>query len=389
LQHVAARIRDQRGQPAPTILAQIHRLPFVMMRILSFALQFIVIGLAVAFVLMWLQPARQQAPASPVTSYSDAVNRTAPSVVSIYTRTMVTEPLGSEFSDPLFSHLYRNRTVTRPRRGLGSGVIISDTGLVLTTRHVISGVDDILVALWDGRIAEAGIIGSDPSTDLALLQVDMDDLPVATLADDDNLRTGDVVLAIGNAFGLSHTVTMGIVSATGRAPLNLASFENLIQTDAAINAGNSGGALINPAGEVVGINSASLGQETGAQGISFAIPVSVVRKITEQIIEYGRVKRGWIGAELADVSLQIASEKNLQPGARIIRIHRNGPAWNAGLQPGDILVSANGENFDSARKLMKHIADTEPGAQLELEVVRGNQLFTTSAELIQQPPPQE
>lgn len=360
-----------------------------MMRILSFALQFIVIGLAVAFVLMWLQPAWQQAPASPVTSYSDAVNRTAPSVVSIYTRTMVTEPLGSEFSDPLFSHLYRNRTVTRPRRGLGSGVIISDTGLVLTTRHVISGVDDILVALWDGRIAEAGIIGSDPSTDLALLQVDMDDLPVAILADDDNLRTGDVVLAIGNAFGLSHTVTMGIVSATGRAPLNLASFENLIQTDAAINAGNSGGALINPAGEVVGINSASLGQETGAQGISFAIPVSVVRKITEQIIEYGRVKRGWIGAELADVSLQIASEKNLQPGARIIRIHRNGPAWNAGLQPGDILVSANGENFDSARKLMKHIADTEPGAQLELEVVRGNQLFTTSAELIQQPPPQE
>src|SRR5690625_6504184 len=175
-----------------------------MMRILSFALQFIVIGLAVAFVLMWLQPARQQAPASPVTSYSDAVNRTVPSVVSIYTRTMVTEPLGSEFSDPLFSHLYRNRTVTRPRRGLGSGVIISDTGLVLTTRHVISGVDDILVALWDGRIAEAGIIGSDPSTDLALLQVDMDDLPVAILADDDNLRTGDVVLAIGNAFGLSH-----------------------------------------------------------------------------------------------------------------------------------------------------------------------------------------
>src|SRR5699024_9215965 len=362
-----------------------------MTRIIHFAVQFVVIGLAAAFVLVWLWPQllpawQQQPAAEPVTSYADAVNRTAPSVVSVYPRPLVTGPLGREFSDPLFTQLYRDRMITRPRRGLGSGVIISSDGLVLTTRHVISGVDDILVALWDGRIAEAGIIGSDPSTDLALLQVDMDDLPVAPLAADDNLRTGDVVLAIGNAFGLSHTVTMGIVSATSRGHLNLASYEDFIQTDAAINAGNSGGALINATGEVVGINSASMGQETGAQGISFAIPASVVRRVTEQIIEYGRVTRGWMGVELADVSLRLATAEALQPGVRVTEVHRGGPAWQAGLQPGDILVRADGEPVGSARELMQRVASSSPGSEIEIEIIRGNQLFTTSVELIQQPP---
>ena len=364
-----------------------------MTRIIHFAVQFVVVGLAVAFVLVWLWPqllpAWRQQGTDPVASYADAVNRTAPSVVSVYTRTMVTEPLGLEFSDPLFSRLYRDRTITRPRRGLGSGVIISEDGLVLTTQHVISGVDDILVALWDGRVADASVVGADPATDLALLRIELDDLPVASLAVDDNLRTGDVVLAIGNAFGLSHTVTMGIVSATSRGHLNLASFEDFIQTDAAINAGNSGGALINPAGEVVGINSASMGQETGAQGISFAIPASVVRRVTEQIIEYGRVTRGWMGAELSDVSLRLANAEALQPGARVIQVHRGSPAWQAGLQRGDVLVSADGEQVESARDLMQRIAGSEPGSEMELEVIRGNQLFTTSVELIQQPPPQD
>jgi len=364
-----------------------------MTRIIHFAVQFVIIGLAVAFVLVWLWPQflpawRQQA-AEPVTSYADAVNRTAPSVVSVYTRTLVTEPLGLEFSDPLFSRLYRDRTITRPRRGLGSGVIISADGLVLTTQHVISGVDDILVALWDGRVADASVVGSDPATDLALLRVDLDDLPVAKLAGDENLRAGDVVLAIGNAFGLSHTVTMGIVSATGRGHLSLASHEDFIQTDAAINAGNSGGALINPAGEVVGINSASMGQETGAQGISFAIPASVVRRVTEQIIEYGKVTRGWMGVELNDVSLRLANAESLKPGARVSQVHRGSPAWRAGLQRGDVLVSADGQDVASARELMQRIAGSEPGSEVELEVIRGNQLFTTSVELIQQPPPQD
>lgn len=364
-----------------------------MTRIIHFAVQFVLVGLAAAFVLVWLWPqllpAWRQQPGNPVVSYADAVNRTAPSVVSVYTRTMVTEPLGLEFTDPLFNRLYRDRTVTRPRRGLGSGVIISSDGLVLTTQHVISGVDDILVALWDGRVADASVVGSDPATDLALLRVDLEDLPVATLAAEDTLRAGDVVLAIGNAFGLSHTVTMGIVSATGRGHLSLASYEDFIQTDAAINAGNSGGALINPAGEVVGINSASMGQETGAQGISFAIPASVVRRVIDEIIEYGQVTRGWMGVELSDVSLRLSTAETLQPGARVSEVHRGSPAWMAGLQRGDVLVSADGREVESARELMQRIAGSEPGSEMELEVVRGNQLFTTSVELIQQPPPQD
>ncbi|QKK02311.1 MAG: PDZ domain-containing protein [Pseudomonadota bacterium] len=361
-----------------------------MTRIIQFAVQFVVLGLAIAFIIVWfrpqLLPAFNQGAASPSTqSYADAVNRTAPAVVSIYTRTLVSEPLGGDFSDPLFNAIYGGRMITRPRRGLGSGVIISSDGLILTTLHVISRVDDILVALWDGRVAEATVVGRDPGTDLAVLRIDLDNLPVASLAESDSVRAGDVVLAIGNAFGLSHTVTMGIVSATGRGDLSLASFEDFIQTDAAINAGNSGGALINPAGEVVGINSASLGQSTGAQGISFAIPADVVRRVTEQIIEYGRVKRGWAGIELADVTLRL-TDASVQSGARITRVHSGSPAWEAGLKPGDILVSAAGLAVNSAREVMQLIANSEPGREMELEVLRGNELFTTSVSLIQQPP---
>ncbi|QOC23669.1 trypsin-like peptidase domain-containing protein [Wenzhouxiangella sp. AB-CW3] len=361
-----------------------------MTRVLQFALQFTILGLAVAFVLVWFRP--ELLPALDATgnrapdSYAEAVNRTAPAVVSVYTRTLVSEPLGMEFSDPLFSALYRDRMVTRPRQGLGSGVIISSDGLILTTMHVISNVDDILVALWDGRIAEARVVGADPGTDLALLEVSMNDLPVATLSENSGLRTGDVVLAIGNAYGLSHTVTQGIISATGRAHLDLGGHEDFIQTDAAINAGNSGGALINASGEVVGINSASLGQETGAQGISFAIPAPVARRVASQIIEYGQVKRGWLGADLADVTLNLTGQDATRPGARITQIHQGGPAWRAGLQPGDILVQANEQSVASARALTQRLANLEPGREVEFEIIRGNQLFTTSVTLIQQPP---
>lgn len=362
----------------------------IITRFIQFALQFAVLGLALAFVLVWFRPEflpafEQNSPPGPA-SYAEAVNRTAPAVVSVYTRTLVSEPLGLESSDPLFRSQYRNRRVIRPRRGLGSGVIISSDGLILTTMHVISDVDDILVALWDGRVAEARVVGGDPGTDLALLKIDLEDLPVATLADNANLRTGDVVLAIGNAFGLSHTVTMGIVSATGRGHLNLATHEDFIQTDAAINAGNSGGALINPDGEVVGINSASLGQEVGAQGISFAIPAPVAERVMGQIIEYGQVKRAWLGAELADVALSLAGQGSVRPGARITEVQRGGPAWNAGLRPGDILVRAGEDDVSSARELMQRIAEEDPGKELELDIIRGNQRFTTSVTLIQQPP---
>ncbi len=364
--------------------------PRSMTRIFQFTLQFTVLGLALAFVLVWFRPDLLPALDQPSTgapdSYAEAVNRTAPAVVSVYTRTLVSEPLGMEFSDPLFSALYRDRMVTRPRQGLGSGVIISTDGLILTTLHVISNVDDILVALWDGRIAEASVVGADPGTDLALLRIELNDLPVADLSDNVGLRTGDVVLAIGNAYGLSHTVTQGIISATGRGHLNLAGHEDFIQTDAAINAGNSGGALVNPRGKVVGINSASLGQDTGAQGISFAIPAPVARRVADQIIEYGQVRRGWMGADLADVTFNLSGQEGTRSGARITQIYQGGPAWRAGLRPGDVLVRADDQSVESARSLTQKIANLEPGKEVEVEIIRGNQLFTTSVTLMQQPP---
>ena len=364
-----------------------------MNKFLLFTLQFVIIGLAAAFVAVWfrpeLLPALQTGSADGMgqTSFADAVNRTAPSVVSVYTRTLVTEPLVLDSADPLLRSLYRDRTVTRPRRGLGSGVILSADGLILTTLHVISGVDNVVVALWDGRTAEARLVGADPATDLAVLKIDLDGLPAADLSRHARLRTGDVVLAIGNAFGLSHTVTMGIVSATGRGQLNLNTLEDFIQTDAAINAGNSGGALINPKGEVVGINSASLSQSMGAQGIGFAIPASLANQIASQIIEYGQVRRAWLGADLADVSVMFSPEDlRGRPGARITRIHRGGPAWQSGLRSGDILVTADGGAVSTARELLLRIARLHPGHELEVEVIRGSQMFTTSMVLIQQPP---
>ncbi len=362
-----------------------------MSRIIHFSIQAIILGLALAFVVVFFRPdllpaLHEPAPAAlPVSSYADAVNRTAPAVVSIYTRTLEEQPLGLSITDPLFQALYRDRTILRPRSGLGSGVIVSEDGLILTTLHVISGVDNIVVALWDGRIAEASVVGGDPGTDLAVLRINLTDLPVATLATDTRMRTGDVVLAIGNAFGLSHTVTMGIVSATGRGQLNLTTFEDFIQTDAAINRGNSGGALINPAGEVVGINSASLSQNMGAQGISFAIPAALARAIKEQIVAYGEVRRGWIGAELTDLPFAMEFQGRPITGARVARIDPTGPAWRAGLRNGDVIVTAQDQPVASARELLLRIARLEPGTELPMSVFRGGQLFATSVTLIQQP----
>lgn len=363
-----------------------------MLRFFQFAAQFVVLGLAIAFVVVYLRPDLLPALDPPAAteaahSYAEVVNASAPAVVSIYTRTLVTEPMFRNLTNPLYRALYGNRTVTLQRPGLGSGVIVSADGFVLTTRHVISEADNILVALYDGRTAEAVVIGSDPETDLAVLKIDLDDLPVAELTEQGRPRTGDIVLAIGNAFGLSHTVTLGIVSATGRGQLNLTTFEDFIQTDAAINAGNSGGALVNTTGKVVGINTAALHSSAGAQGIGFAIPAPLAREIMDQIIEYGQVRRGWIGTELTDVALAMRIGQRNLTGARIVRAESTGPAWQAGLRPGDIIVNVDGEDIDNARELNLLIAQTPAGVRLEVEVVRGNQLFTTSVEVIQQPPP--
>lgn len=362
-----------------------------MKRIAQFLLQAAVLGLAIAFVLVWfdptllpLEPANNGAPA--VRSHADAVNRTAPSVVSIYTRTMVSEPMIGEGGDPFYRQLWGDRRVLRPRSGLGSGVIVSEDGLILTTAHVIDGVDNIFVALFDGGVAEASVIGTDPGTDLAVLKIDLEGLPVASFDTETQYRPGDVVLAIGNAFGLNHTVTAGIISATGRGDLNLARFEDFIQTDAAINSGNSGGALINVDGEVIGINSASLSQDTGAQGISFAISAQLATEVLRQIVAYGSVRRGWIGANLVDPPLVRLQGEDQPAGVQIAQIYRDGPAWRSGLRPGDILLSADGSPVGSAREFTLNIAEQAPGTEIELVAERNGQRFTTSVTLIQQPP---
>ncbi|MEM1082185.1 MAG: trypsin-like peptidase domain-containing protein [Pseudomonadota bacterium] len=367
-----------------------------MQRSIHFFAQIIIAGLALAFVLVWFKPdllpstGTHGVPSNAtnmVSSYADAVNQTAPSVVSIYTRTMVSEPLVDPNSRVTLENiLMRNYRVMRPRDGLGSGVIVSPNGVILTTAHVIDGVDDIFVALFDGRVAEAHVIGTDPGTDLAVLKVELDDLPAAVFNTAAPHRPGDVVLAIGNAFGLNHTVTLGIISATGRGDLNISAYEDYIQTDAAINSGNSGGALINPEGEVIGINSASLSQNVGAQGISFAISSRIATEVLEEILEYGEVRRGWMGANLSDPPLiRLEGEEPIQ-GAQISQIYRNGPAWVAGLRPGDILVSANGEPVGNARQLTLRVAELPAGEELEFVAVRNGQQFTTSVRLIQLPP---
>lgn len=362
-----------------------------MKRLFSLLLQATVAGLAAAFVVVWIRPDllrmldSERQPQAP-SSYAEAVSRTAPSVVSIYTRTMVSEPLVGEDADPLYRYLYRDRRALRSRAGLGSGVIVSSDGLILTTAHVIEGVDNILVALFSGEVAEATVIGTDPGTDLAVLKIDRTALPAASFDTSTVHRPGDIVLAIGNAFGLNHTVTAGIISATGRGDLNIAAFEDFIQTDAAINAGNSGGALINIRGEVIGINSASLSQEMGAQGISFAISARLANEVMREIVEYGSVRRAWLGANVVDPPLLQLQGDAPPTGVQIQQIFRDGPAWKGGLRPGDILLTANGQPVASAREFAISIAELEPGAEVEFLAMRNGQRFITKVRLIQQPP---
>ena len=367
-----------------------------MTRTISFAgflLRSIIAGLAIAFVLVFLWPslrdrlngepqtAVEPLPAAPA-SYADAVNRAAPSVVSVYTQKVVYQQVS-----PQLQRILGSPYVARSRQDMGSGVLVSADGYILTNNHVISQVRDIQVALWDGRFAPAEVVGSDPETDLAVLKIDLDGLPAAPLGQEANIRVGDVVLAIGNALGLSHTVTMGIVSATGRNDLRSVLYEDFIQTDAAINAGNSGGALINASGEVIGINTRNLGRALGGQNIGFAIPIGLASDVLEQMIEYGSVRRGWLGAQFSDLPLSMQADgSSMRRGIQVRDVTPGGPAWNAGIRPGDTLLFLDGVELDDARAFLLTIAQLDPGTQVELDVERNQEQFATYATLIQQPP---
>ncbi|MBI2993976.1 MAG: trypsin-like peptidase domain-containing protein [Gammaproteobacteria bacterium] len=370
----------------------------------KFLLQAAVVGLASAFVILWLFPgmaggfrSAEPATAAPVParggdvfSYHTAVNLVAPAVVNVYAikaREPSTHPL---FQDPLFKRLFPDVDPSGPLDWeFGSGVILDAQGLVITNAHIIDGAVELRVTLKDGRQTTAQRVGSDPATELAVLRLhESDDLPVAPIGDSDQLRVGDVVLAIGNPYDFGQTVTQGIVSATGRNSLGITTFEDFIQTDADINPGNSGGALINAAGQVIGINTANYSETGGggSQGIGFAIPINLATNVMRQLIEHGQVARGWLGIEARVVPRDTTESAGAQPeGVLVAVVLRGGPAANAGIRPGDILTEINGTALSDPRQTIELIAGFKPGSVIGIKLVRGWDQLRVQAQVGQRP----
>lgn len=317
-------------------------------------------------------PAPEPGPGNGPVSYAAAVKVAAPAVVNIYTtqKVRMTNPF---LADPFLRRFFgEGQPEDRMEASLGSGVIVSPEGYVLTNNHVVAQADEIVVALQDGRETKAKVIGTDPGTDLALLRINLDKLPVITFRDTPT-QVGDVVLAIGNPFGVGQTVTQGIISATGRQGLGINTYEDFIQTDAAINPGNSGGALIDVGGNLVGINSAIYSQSGGNMGIGFAIPVTLAKTVMQSLIKEGHVVRGWMGIEVRTLDPQLAAhiESPAEKGVAIAGIVRGGPAYQAGLEPGDILVRVNSKPVDNAAQAINLIAAIKPGTEVPVAVMRG------------------
>jgi Do/DeqQ family serine protease len=381
----------------------------------NFLIKAVVIGLAVAFLVVWWNPtllgahtggapaaassatpsaspsasqiaAAASGPPIVMQSFADAVARAAPAVVNIYTARVVRElaptaPLNQLFGD--YWPSYRKRI----ERSLGSGVIVDATGTIVTNQHVIAGADSIRIQLADGRIADATVVGQDPDTDIAILNLKIGKLPVMPLGRSDTLRVGDIVLAIGNPYGLSQTVTQGIVSATGRGQLGLATFENFIQTDAAINLGNSGGALIDAHGDLVGINTAVLNRSYGGpEGIGFAIPINLVRGVMAQILTKGHVVRGWLGFMPQDLSDEQAEQLGTAGGGvTVVNILLRSPAYEAGMRPGDLITALGGEPVRSAQDLVARVSSLKPGSDVELEARHARQSYKIHLTVLERP----
>ncbi|SES80260.1 Do family serine endopeptidase AlgW [Pseudomonas graminis] len=341
-----------------------------------------------------LQQAPQQAfvQQGPV-SYADAVSNAAPAVANLYTTKMVNnnnKPNHPLFDDPQFRRFFGDNLPKQKRMqsSLGSAVIMSPEGYLLTNNHVTSGADQIVVALKDGRETIAKVVGSDPETDLAVLKIDLKNLPSITLGRSDSIRIGDVALAIGNPFGVGQTVTMGIISATGRNQLGLNTYEDFIQTDAAINPGNSGGALVDANGNLTGINTAIFSKSGGSQGIGFAIPTKLALEVMKSIIEHGQVIRGWLGIEVQPLTQELSESFGLKdrPGIVVAGIFRDGPAQKAGLQLGDVILSINGEPAGDGRRSMNQVARTKPTDKITIQVMRNGKELKLTAEVGVRPP---
>lgn len=390
-------------------------------KLITFIIQFATIGLAAAFLILYMQSAKDKnetestvqpeqsspsspssteivqliestrsTPITPLSSYASAVKIATPAVVNIQTAKIITERLHPLSNDPLFRQFF-GESIGEPRKrmesSLGSGVIVSPQGYILTNYHVIKAADSIMVALKDGRTTKATIIGTDPDTDLAVLHIELDNLPAITLSKSNDIEVGDVVLAIGNPFGVGQTVTSGIISATGRNMLGINTFENFIQTDAAINPGNSGGALINPYGELIGINTAIYSRSGGSQGIGFAIPLSLAKNVLTQIIEFGHVKRGWLGVAIQDMTAELSNSFELKRvyGVIVNGVAKSGPADKAGIQPGNVITHINNIEIENTRHLLNLVSQVNPGNTLSVKGLNQEGTFSSKATVIQRP----
>ena len=381
-----------------------------LIKAIGFILQYALIGLALAGLYLFLISERgadelldyvasvgtAEVPVpinqtAPVFSYAEAVASSAPSVVTIYTSKTVTEKPHPLLDDPIFGKIFgdqlRRRQRSRTETNLGSCVIIGSEGYILTNQHVIDGADEILIALADGRGSEAVLVGQDRETDIAILQIPLEGMAGIHIANSGSLRVGDVVLAIGNPLNVGQTVTMGIVSATGRNRVGLNTFENFIQTDAAINPGNSGGALINARGELIGINTAIFSQSGGSQGIGFAIPITLALDIMRQIIDYGQVTRGWLGIEGAELTAQAAMGTNNPgiSGALVVGVFIGSPADHAGIRQGDIVVAINDKPVSGIRDLLDQVIQYLPGDTIQATIFRGPRQQTLEMQVAQRP----
>lgn len=328
-------------------------------------------------------------------SYSHAVKKAMPAVVNIFTSQKApVNPHQKYLDDPTFRQFFGDQLddldgQAQPENSLGSGVIVSEQGLILTNNHVVATADEIEIALSDGRKMSAKVVGTDPDTDLAVIKVDAEHLPAITFASSEKLNVGDVVLAIGNPFGVGQTVTQGIVSALGRNHLGINIYENFIQTDASINPGNSGGALIDTDGNLVGVNSAIYSRSGGSMGIGFAIPAALARQVMEQIITQGNVTRGWIGIEAQDITPELAESFKLKlaQGALIAGVLRDGPADRAGLRAGDILLEIEGKPVTDSGSMLNLIAVLKPNQKAILKIARAEKTINVSVLIGKRPKP--